>query len=81
MEIKDGGPAYPMATIGGYTQEGMSLRDYFAAHASEQDVDRNRGMETTRCRLSGDLIITFKLSYVQARYAYADAMLAAREAK
>lgn len=29
--INDGGPAFPLATIDGYSTGGMTLRDYFAA--------------------------------------------------
>lgn len=45
---------------------GMTLRDYFAIHATAQDIQRFLHAGLTRA---------------QARYAFADAMLKAREAK
>jgi len=48
-------------------EEGMSLRDYFAAHASEHDIQEILGLfdeDTTR---------------QDARFLHADAMLKARE--
>lgn len=29
----DGGPAFAVSTVDGFTEDGMSLRDYFAGHA------------------------------------------------
>lgn len=29
----DGGPAFPMSSVDGYEQTGMTLRDWFAGHA------------------------------------------------
>ncbi len=55
-----------------YTPQGMTLRDWFAAHASEQDIDEHRhwysrdGSSYTRTR-------------EEARYHYADAMIKTRE--
>lgn len=39
-DAKDGGQAFPFSdgTLSGQ-QEGMSLRDYFAAHATDADVE------------------------------------------
>ena len=92
MAINDGGPAFPQPLTmhpsgvmdypsNGWGMGGMTMRDYFAAHATKMDVDTHRGMETHRSKVDGELVITFKYTYEQARYAYADAMLAAREAK
>ena len=40
-EIKDGGPAFPShGSMGEVIQEGMTLRDYFAIHAAEADIER-----------------------------------------
>lgn len=53
----------------------MSLRDYFAAHATENDIEDNFGgqvdPQTGRC--------FNQRTREQAKYAYADAMLAARQ--
>lgn len=73
-QIDDGGPAYPTQTYdSGAAQNGigvtvtdkpgMTLRQWFAAHASEKDIEEHRAM-VLRAR-------------EQARYAYADAMIAA----
>lgn len=78
-------PAFPLAMPDQYHPEGaplqqglidsgMALRDYFAAHASKHDVDEfkyispseSNGWKTER-------------ALVEAKYAYADAMLAERE--
>jgi len=32
-KINDGGPAFPMATVDGWVQTGMTLRDWFAGQA------------------------------------------------
>ena len=37
--VDNGGPAFPShGMMGEVVQEGMTLRDYFAAHASEADI-------------------------------------------
>jgi hypothetical protein len=66
----------------------MTLRDYFATHASEEDIKywQPMGVEVTKVR---DLGNGSKQIYAapgmftreQARYRYADAMLKAREPK
>ena len=67
MTTKDnGGPAFPQMLGERYepmSTEGMSLRDYFAIHASEEDI----------------LVQANAKTRVQARYMHADAMLAERE--
>jgi hypothetical protein len=45
-------------------QTGMSLRDYFAAHATEEDIEQ----------------YTWRHTREDAKYMYADNMLKAREA-
>jgi len=60
MSKPDGGPAFPRAIPG---QDGMTLRDYFAIHCSEEDMKVYGGQGCSR---------------VEARYAYADAMLSER---
>lgn len=82
-------PAFPLEMI--YTQEnekfnGMTLRDYFAAKATEEDVknymqdDGNliSGTDTLGRPWERREIIYFTRE--QAKYRYADAMLKAREA-
>lgn len=68
-EIKDGGPAFPMAAneyAGNGPCWGMSLRDYFAAKALPQVMAENPN--------SGNMAVS------KAAYDVADAMLRAREA-
>ena len=69
MSNKDGGPAFPYQ-VG--SQAGMSLREYFAIHASDADV-----MVAMAYGESFDSIEDRS----RARYRVAYAMLAAREAK
>lgn len=69
MSNKDGGPAFPYQ-VG--SQAGMSLREYFAIHASDADV-----MVAMAYGESFDSVEDRS----RARYRVADAMLAAREAK
>jgi hypothetical protein len=85
-EINNGGPAFPMA---GSTrewddvkkqwkpQEGMTLRDWFAGQATEEDIEAHTGgdIHPQTGRLYN------QMTREQAKYAYADAMIAAREAK
>ena len=65
--IEDGGPAFPLQSIGpefepGYA--GMTLRDYFAAKAMQAMISKHGREDVARCA-----------------YIYADAMLAARKEK
>jgi len=77
MIDKTGGPAFP-AFISGHTAvdlvnfnstSGLSLRDYFAVHASDADID---------AVLDEKGKVGFKVWRSQARYIFADAMLYAR---
>ena len=74
--VKDGGPAFPLQYDDGSFQSGMSLRDYFAAHAPEEYL---MGV-TRKWRESGELQET-EVSTIMAAAAfmYADAMLKERE--
>jgi len=79
----DGGPAFQQVIIMGeksITNGGMSLRDYFAAHASEEDIAEfippTIGEAQTFEKVEG-----FWPSRQWARYKHADAMLKARAAK
>lgn len=67
--IDDGGPAFPHESSP-MTHMGMTLRDYFAAHAPEPPGDFMR----TNAELYDSLAWR-----VRWRWAYADAMLRARE--
>lgn len=67
MSQNNGGPAFPstLQHNGWLDKEsGMSLRDYFAVHASDKDIQYYLGDGRSR---------------EQARYLYADAMLEARK--
>jgi hypothetical protein len=69
----DGGPAFPLAGSFDYSyepQDGMSLRDYFAAAALQGLLAHIIGVENANGRTS---------KYAERAYAYADAMLAARK--
>lgn len=68
--IDDGGAAFHGETWG---SKGMSLRDYFAAKASENDIANHR----YKLYHSGGCIE--EPTREQCRYAYADAMIAERE--
>ncbi len=88
-----GGPAYPTSNYGaivpistGYS-EGMTLRDYFATHASEEDIKYWQPMGAMVAKVketgNGKMIYHEPGMYTReiARYRYADAMLKAREQK
>lgn len=77
--INNGGPAFPVTLdhrgcVGAY---GMTLRDWFAGQASEADIEANKGGQIHP--QSGRTFNT--RSRERAKYAYADAMIAAREVK
>lgn len=63
----DGGPAFPVVGAPGSPEDypGMSLRDYFAIRASEEDI-RTYLFRSMHERTA-------------ARYAFADAMIAQRK--
>ena len=72
MSEKDtGGPAFPNAAFGGTRneQQGMTLRDYFAAHAMHSMFARNKQRE---------LVVPLN-ECAEVAYEWADAMLAARK--
>lgn len=65
-EINNGGPAFPLGTIDGYVNSGMSLRDWFAGMALQgvlQKVDFEKRIHP------GDI--------VAAAFEFADNMLKA----
>ena len=80
-------PAFPYLETGDCGQrEGMSLRDYFAAHATSTDVDAFIMHYPTK-----DVVVTHfdgtksitrapqRRTLTEAKYAYSDAMLEARK--
>ena len=75
MSTNDGGPAFPIRVAqpfgdGYLAVGGMTLRDYFAAHATDADIkDMMNILFENNIPADGR----------SARFAHADAMLAARE--
>jgi hypothetical protein len=73
MTTKDnGGTAFPRADDVANSNAGMTLRDWFATHANEADIERYR-------EFSVGPEFYYKYSREQARYRFADAMLEARK--
>lgn len=76
-QIDDGGPAFPMPAHNGANGEqsypiyGMTLRDWLAAQANENDI----ADAIFYAHKKSQLVITRQ----QARYVHADAMIAARK--
>lgn len=58
-------------------ESGMFLRDYFAARATEQDIEQHRGFD----RLDDADRPIYTESREVAKFKYADAMVKAREVK
>ena len=87
MTTNTGGPAFPSADFEHHEYTGMTLRDFFATHASEEDIEywtpmgfmvqKVREVENGRKSIYSE---PGMYSREQARYRYADAMLKAREA-
>lgn len=79
-QINDGGSAFPHDDVweGGRVvpprEPGMTLRDWFAGQASETDIAAHR---VTKRNIAGHPLDA-PGSREDARYRYADAMLAAR---
>ena len=78
MSAPDGGPAFPVVASTGdprdgvYCRDGMTLRDYFAAQALNGYLAGRNCDRDAASRFCVDPVAA-------ACYAYADAMLAARE--
>jgi hypothetical protein len=71
--LDDGGPAFPFVMPDPstyHTEQGMSLRDYFAAAALQVLLAHMIGVESANGSAS---------KYAERAYEYADAMLAARK--
>ena len=82
--MNTGGPAFPTTAM--TTDNGMTLRDYFAAKASEEDIadamNKVLKIEKIVNGIDGKRAIVFGLpdeARQLARYICADAMLKARE--
>lgn len=82
IDIDHGGPAFPVASyvIDGTAYDdselrGMNLRDYFAVRATKEDIENHRTYE-----IRPDLVqhTHYTVTVEQAKYAYADAMINAR---
>ena len=79
---KTGGPAFPQKRIYRCSQgidheiheQGMTLRDWFAGQATEEDIQNH--LEHYLCDITSDCIPRYTRE--QAKYRYADAMLAER---
>ena len=86
MTTETGGPAFPCEQQTNWTSAGMSLRDYFAAKASEEDIKAHQDggvKEQVVDDMNGwKSIVHCSVRYTreQAKYRYADAMLKARQA-
>jgi hypothetical protein len=74
-EVKDGGPAFPGAELPAHPDHptGMSLRDWFAGQANEEDILQHMGWTYGVAGVTGS-----RFTREQARYKFANAMLAAR---
>lgn len=83
MTTKNGGPAFPQITELGEiaaTNDGMSLRDYFAAKAMQALISKSPFFD--KYGENGVLlqdIEQFRYDIAISAYGYADAMIAARE--
>jgi hypothetical protein len=73
--INDGGPAFPSVGEGfgnpSYSAPGMTLRDWFATHATDADI----------AAIQNPPHGAQNISRYEARYIHADEMLKAREVK
>lgn len=80
---KDGGPAFPTGlTAGHYSQEGMTLRDWFAGQALASIAHENPNLPDDNASRH-DWPSPAELAMRRAVWSYlqADAMIAARGAK
>ena len=84
-----GGSAFPAAVVFHdqiVYEDGMTLRDYFAAKASEEDIRANIEGPMQECIVESSdgrkhiTHRTVKYTREQAKFRYADSMLKAREA-
>lgn len=76
MTKDNGGPAFPApAGVTHITQQGMTLRDYFAAEAMQGLIAHEERAKQIGSHNLGD----FDVRVAVAAFRYADAMLKARE--
>lgn len=74
LNTKDGGQAFPFATMDSRASVGMSLRDYFAAKALPEAIDHERDLRASMIQPEA-----FRYDRVaEAAYVMADAMLRER---
>jgi len=77
-------PAFPMLDNAGsglsLQDPGMDLRDYFAAHASDEDIKAQAEVIRAEMVRANGVGILPDNWHCTARYMHADAMLAARSA-
>lgn len=83
--INNGGPAFPtenahQSSSSTWHHEGMTMRDWFATHASETDVLAQAEILRLFVQEANGVAVLPDDWRVTARYMHADAMLRAREA-
>ena len=86
MTTNTGGPAFPGEAGNTWYDKGMTLRDYFAAKASEEDIKAHQDGGVKEQVVDDYLNARKRIVYCnvrytreQAKYCYADAMLKARK--
>lgn len=77
MSINTGGPAFPLFKEDMHMQQGMTLRDYFAAKAMQAIIAKHPAIDGN---LNEDFVREESDATALGAYDYADAMLRAREA-
>lgn len=79
MSDNAGGPAFPShGSMGEVTHEGMTLRDYFAAKASDKDIEDQASILMTKKNADGEFDFLPDDWRAVCRYMHADAMLKER---
>ena len=85
VDIMNNPPAFPTPIISVMQHTGMTLRDYFAAKASEEDIEEHSVGSKSREAVARGTGFPYKkheeVHYTreQAKFRYADAMMKARE--
>lgn len=74
-------PAFPTdpRSLAHKPGDGMTLRDYFAIRASEEDIEHYRVKEFEYHSQSKTTSVKYLFTREQARFRFADAMLVERE--
>ncbi len=79
-EINTGGPAFPIVGQWGVSEQGMTLRDYFAAHSPITLTDAVEFLDTYGGEVTGPWPPKEVLrTLADLRIEYANAMLKARD--